>query len=408
VSPPPDRRVPDPADAASRLLGMDLVLTADCNLRCCYCYQARLSRGAMPWETLSAAIDLLRRSRRPEVTLAFYGGEPLLEMVSVRRGVEYASIPRPGAPRVRFQLTTNGILLDADAAAFLAARQVATRLSFDGLPAAQDRRARGSFARLDALLVSLRDDHPAYFRDQLEVAITVTAAGLPCLAESVRHFLWRGVRSLRISPRSTDDPDWDETGFAELDRQLSRVHRACLDHYYRTGQVPLRLFRRAVGEAGAAPPDAPCAAATGETLTVDVDGEVSACVLFAGSYRAPHLEPIAAEIGKLGLGRIGDPAFPRRLAAHAAAAPSSLLFTSRGAWRSSRGPCGECVARAECVICPTSVRRAPGGGHPRVPDLACAFSRVAARYRALFPPQPSLADVLRGRASPLPLRASVP
>ena len=107
----------DTEEAVGRLRGLDLVLTAECNLRCAYCYQSRSLRGSMSEDTLRAAVDLVRRSRGPAVTLAFYGGEPLLERALLRRAVEYASGSRPGRSPVRFHLTTNGTLLDADAAA---------------------------------------------------------------------------------------------------------------------------------------------------------------------------------------------------------------------------------------------------------------------------------------------------
>jgi MoaA/NifB/PqqE/SkfB family radical SAM enzyme len=362
----------------------------------------------MPWKTLSAAIDLLRSSSRPEVTLAFYGGEPLLELALLRRAVEFASASRLGQPTVRFHLTTNGTLLDADAAAFLATHRVATRLSFDGVQAAQDRRAPGTFARLDALLSALRSAHPGYFRDQLEVAVTLTAAALPWLGESVEYLIERQVRSIRVAPLWTDDPDWDDACLEELDRQFALLHRASLAHYERTGQVPLQLLRRDVGERRPAGGGGPCSAATGEVLTVDVDGEASGCVLFAGSYRAPHLESLRKELGRLRIGLVTEPGFPRRLAAYPAAASGSGLFEPRAARRSSYGCCDECPVRAECVLCPVSLGAAGREEAARVPDLACAFNRVAARYRALFPPQPSLADVIRGRASPLPLPETSP
>lgn len=363
----------------------------------------------MSWETLSAAIDLLRTSRWPEVTLAFYGGEPLLEPALLRRAVEYASASRPGQPTVRFHLTTNGTLLDADAAAFLGSHRVATRLSFDGVREAQDRRAPDTFARLDALLCTLRNAHPGYFRDLLEVAVTLTAAALPWLGESVEYLVNRQVRSIRVAPLWTEDPDWDDACQGELDRQFARLHRAGLAHYERTGQVPLQLFRRDVGERRPAGGGGPCSAATGAVLTVDVDGEASGCVLFASSYRASHLEPLRTELGRLRIGPVTEPGFPRRLAAYSAAASSSGLFEPRASRRSSYGRCGECPVRAECVVCPVSLRGGAGCEEvARVPDMACAFNRLAARYRALFPTQPSLADVLTGRASPLPLPETSP
>jgi MoaA/NifB/PqqE/SkfB family radical SAM enzyme len=359
----------------------------------------------MPGEILRAAMDVLATSSREDVTLAFHGGEPLLAFGLLSDAVEEAAATGRAGPRVHCRVTTNGTLLDAERAAFLADHRVRTRLSFDGVPAAQDRRAASTFPRLDGLLDMLRLEQPLFFHDQLEIAVTLTAANLPSLAESVAYFLRKGVRSIRVSPRLTPDPDWGDGLLAELDRQVSRVLEASREHLARTGRVPVTFLRRPASPAAARRRYRGwvCGVAAGASISVDVDGSVTTCSMLAPSCQAFPPGPLVERLRPLRLGHILDPDLPRRLARQEAAARASGLFHRRERKHSRFGRCRLCPSRWECVVCPLAAAYAPGNQDPDlVPDLPCAFNRIAAAQRALFPPQPAIVDVLEGRASPLP------
>jgi len=188
------------------LRGVTVILTATCNLRCTYCFQDRKQPQRMRWETLRAAVDLLLGSRWDDLALWFGGGEPLLEFPNVRRAVEYAESACPARRSLHFGLSTNGLLLGDGCADFLAAHRVSTQISFDGLPAAQDRRAPGSFGPLDARLRHLRRRHPRWFAEELEVAITVTGGNVAVLAGGVAAAglagSTSGILSATICPNS--------------------------------------------------------------------------------------------------------------------------------------------------------------------------------------------------------------
>lgn len=399
------------ADVFAALRTVEVVLTPACNLHCTYCYQGARPAGRMALSTLQGAVDALVCSRRPAVTLGFHGGEPLLAFDLLRTAVGRALEACRAGSRVQFRLTTNGTLLDCERAAFLADHLVDTRLSFDGVPAAQDSRAAGTFSCLDRLLDTLRRERPSYFLARLEVAVTLTAANLPFLADSVEFFLRKGVRAIRVSPRFTPDPDWHGGLLPELDRQIARVSRLSILHLQRTGLAPVAFLSRAAPPPADPPPwrGWACGIADGSSLCVDSDGEVTSCALLAPSSQALPSGPLAERLGPMRLGHILDPDLPRQLAAESAIARAAGFFDHRERRHSRTRRCRRCPVRRECAVCPLAAVYVPGNRDPHlVPELPCAFNRVAARYRALFPPQPSLADVLRGRASPLPLPASGP
>lgn len=372
------------------LRSLEVVLTASCNLRCRYCFQDRRSRRRMDWRTLRAAVDLLLRSSHPVLTLGFYGGEPLLEFDLMRRAVEYARDAAPPAREVRFELFTNGLLLDREKAAFLSGQRIRTQISHDGLPPAQDLRGPGTFGRLDAVLDLLRREQPAHWCERVEVGVTLTAANLPFLADSVGYFLRKGVRTVRLAPLITPDPGWGPDSAAELARQMARVYRTSLLVRQLSGEVPFEPFRRARGRPTPQRLEGwMCAAARGDALTVDVDGRVAGCVLLAPSYQRPGgWGELAA---RSSLGHVTSLDLGSRLAAYRRILRREGAFSDKGRKRTGSGPCRSCRFRRECFVCPASAPLA-GAGPRRIPDPPCAFNQVTLSYRRRFlaaaPPGP--------------------
>jgi sulfatase maturation enzyme AslB (radical SAM superfamily) len=385
--------MPTPAQIRS----LEVVLTAGCNLRCSYCYQNEKKPRRMDWTTLRASVDLLLGSEHRDVEVLFLGGEPLLEFALIRRAVEYVEASRPPGLRVRFRVNTNGLLLREDRASFLAEHDFRVQLSFDGVPAAQDLRGRGTFEALDRLLDQLRERHPRFFSRGLSVSITLVAANVRYLADSIDYFLSKQVGEVKISPALTHQADWTSDRITELDEQFGRVFRSSLRFYERTGQVPLALFRKeAEGSSRSPQAGSMCGVDRGESVAVDVDGEVHGCVAFAGSYQVFPTRFLKTRLETMRMGDLRDPGFGDRLAAYPAAVRAARIFHAKEAKRSSYGRCGDCRFLDTCAVCPVSIGHQPGNDDPdRVPDFQCAYNLVSLGYRERFPVQVPLLDLLR-------------
>ena len=145
---------------------ISLNVSSSCNLSCSYCYAARGSfQGAQPdpmqWEIARAAIDTLMREADPQspITVGFLGGEPLVNRRLIHRAVEYAA--EEGRTRgldVRFSLTTNGTLLNAEDVQLLRTHRFAVTVSIDGGEHIQDlqRPSGGIKGSYDLLLNATR------------------------------------------------------------------------------------------------------------------------------------------------------------------------------------------------------------------------------------------------------------
>lgn len=372
--------------ALDRLEHLELILTAQCNLRCSYCYQNVRPVGSMAWATLRVALDTLLASRRPELSVLFHGGEPLLEFDSIRRAVAYVRRQRRSGQRIRFGLFTNGLRLTPQVATFLSRHRVRTQLSLDGLRGAQEHRAPRTFDRLVALLARIRRDQPGFFRSRLGVNMTLSPATLPGLADSVAFCLDQGLREFSVTPLLTHTPDWRLESIAELRKEFAKILRLCLRHARATGETPLtglrgggepRSERRSV--------DALCAAPAGRKIAVGVDGRVTPCVLLTDAWQTVPGRFFPPRLRSLGLGAIDAADLSPRLSALPTAARATGLFFGKSGKHSAYGRCGECPALVGCDICPTSIGRIPGNVDPdRMPDFPCAFNRVRHEYRQRY------------------------
>lgn len=385
----------------SQINKVDVVLTAGCNLRCSYCYQNDKKARRMTWETLRASADLVLASERPEVSLLFVGGEPLLEFPLIQQAVEYVEARRLPRKRIRYEIITNGVLVNDDHVAFLVDHDFEVQLSFDGVPPAQALRAPGSFDVLDRLLERLRAEQPGFFAENLTVALTLTVATIPYLADSVEYFLNKGVQDLAISPAVTHQMHWASERIDELDAQFARIFDRCVRVYNRTGDVPLTVFRKYDGDSVHKPEgQSMCGVGRGETAAVDVDGQVHGCVMFASSYQVFPTVFLRSRLEAMRMGHLQDPGFAARMAAYPAAARAAEIFHNKQDKYSSYGACADCRFMSRCAICPVSIGNTPGNMDPRrVPDFLCAYNLVSLKYRERFPYPPTLRDMLVGTAA---------
>jgi radical SAM protein with 4Fe4S-binding SPASM domain len=231
--------------------------------------------------------------------------------------------------------------------------------------------------------------------------MTVHPANVPHLADSVRYFLRRGVRSISIEPIVTHDPSWKTDSIAGLEEAFARVYRLCRRHYRLTGEVPLQAFRRAERDSPHRPRKMQlCGAGSGETLAVDVDGQAHGCVMFVSSYQAPS-PFLRGRFDTMKMGDYRDAAFPERHAAYPEAARRTRLFDDKQDKYSSYGACRDCRFLGACGICPVSIGNIPGNTDPRrIPDFPCAWNLVSLKYRSRFPRPATARRILTGAVRP--------
>ncbi|MDR1136025.1 MAG: Cys-rich peptide radical SAM maturase CcpM [Clostridiales Family XIII bacterium] len=160
----------------SKIGHMTLQITQRCNLRCGYCvysgdYNNRAhSQKEMDFDTAKKAIDYLIAHSRDskDISIGFYGGEPLLRFNFIKKCVEYAEQKAEGRI-INYTTTTNGTLITEEKVLFFEQHDFSITISLDGPENIHDRHRRfagsdeGSFKTIIANLNMLIGKFPTYY-----------------------------------------------------------------------------------------------------------------------------------------------------------------------------------------------------------------------------------------------------
>ncbi len=201
----------------------------DCNLRCGYCFAGTgdfgHDRGLMPKEVGERAVDFIIENSggRRHCELDFFGGEPLLNMNTVRHVVSYVRKREAEANKeFKLTLTTNAMLLTDDIIEYLNDNNISLVLSLDGRQEVHDKmrpRVDGSGSYDKVLkrckqVAHSRGDQNYYLRG------TFTAYNLDFAAD-VLSMADQGFSQLSVEPVVAKDVDYalSEEHFPVLFRQ---------------------------------------------------------------------------------------------------------------------------------------------------------------------------------------------
>lgn len=213
-------------------MNLTLSLTHDCQLRCNYCYAGEKVSKYMDETTAMEAIALAFAYPSEEMVLGFFGGEPLLawELLQTSTLLVEEKAYMSNTHLIK-TLTTNGLLLDAPKALWLAQHNFRIALSLDGNEAMHTIHRlfpnhTSSYGNvLDAL--ELIQHH---FSPNAYTLITViTPHNIHHLYESVVELVEkRGVHTLTLSPNLYTS--WE--GKYELWREMyERIGVYVIDSY---------------------------------------------------------------------------------------------------------------------------------------------------------------------------------
>jgi len=204
----------------------------DCNLRCGYCFAGTgdfgHSRGLMSKEVAERAVEFIIENSGPRINseIDFFGGEPLMNMDTVRHAVAYVRRRETETgKKFKLTLTTNGVLLNDEITQYLNDNNISLVLSLDGRREVHDRirpfaNGKGSY---DMVLnnvtkaIASRNDQNYYLRG------TFTACNLD-FATDVLDMADQGCTQLSVEPVVSKDSRYALTEehlpklFAEYDK----------------------------------------------------------------------------------------------------------------------------------------------------------------------------------------------
>lgn len=133
-----------------RVAGITLQVTQDCNFSCRYCVINNNNnigrchkKTDMSWEVAQKSIDFLYNHSKDAsvITIAFYGGEPMLNYDLVAKVILYAN-KRFLTKQIKYMMTINGSILTPKMINFLSENNVDIAISLDGPPEIQNKHRR--------------------------------------------------------------------------------------------------------------------------------------------------------------------------------------------------------------------------------------------------------------------------
>jgi uncharacterized protein len=285
--------VDDAPIVAPPVRALSLAVAQRCNLGCTYCYAQQGDFGLPPRSMTLAeaeqAVDLLFADAAPgeRVTIAFMGGEPLVNRAVVRDATEHAV--RRGVASgvdVALSITTNGTLVTDDDADFFARYGFAVTISIDGDRETHDalRPARDGRGTYDRVLERISPLLAAQPRIQVSARITVTPTNL-AIDETVDHLLGLGFHSVGVSPMLASPTGEGQVDAGDLAVLLEHMIAAGRTYERRTVAGERYAFANMSNamreiDRGTHRPY-PCGAGAGY-LGVAAGGALSACHRFVG------------------------------------------------------------------------------------------------------------------------------
>ena len=280
------------ARAGSEMLGLSILPTLRCNLRCVYCYEEHRNLD-MDEEIQSRLLAFAQQRLQVKrgVRVSWFGGEPLLRRDIVRDvSKKLLQLCETSSSTYEAQITSNGYLLDRPAAEELASLGVSSvQVTLDGPASTHDARrilpsGEGTYERVLGNVLAIADLMDVRIRVNLDQETARYALELLDDLDPVSNSVAVAFRAVVPTEQSAAD---NLTCFSN--REFSPIERSLVREASRRG------FRTLDGYAH--PGSAYCGAYQFDTHIVDPRGDVFACVQDVG--RHADRTGTLAEDGKL-------------------------------------------------------------------------------------------------------------
>ncbi|MBW2977575.1 radical SAM protein [Candidatus Woesearchaeota archaeon] len=187
-----------------------LILTYKCNLGCSYCPTIKANR-IMKWGVAKRSLDLFSKLNSSDLEIKFFGGEPLLEFELIKKIVKYN---KSFNKNFKYELTTNGILLDKRKIDFLKKNNFELRVSIDGDKKTQ---LSGRGKNAGKVLEKLNEKDKEY----VIVNIVISPKNVNKFYDNFKFLYSKGFRKFNLLPALFND--WSARKITEFKRQLTKI-----------------------------------------------------------------------------------------------------------------------------------------------------------------------------------------
>ena len=280
---------------SSALSTLCLNVAQDCDLNCRYCFAKGGSYGKGPSRMSSEiafkAVDFIIKNSGGlrEITLCFFGGEPLLNYPVIRETVEYARMrSKEAGKQLRLNITTNGTRLTRDIREYLSKNNFSVIFSIDGPKEIQDnmRPFNNGTGSYDVVSKNLRDliEEKGNIKLDFSIRATYTRKNHD-LSKISAHLVDMGCHDISIEPAVLQDDEFEIRicDLLEIKNEYSKFARYYIDEIKKGRYFSFFHFRHTMNQTHRATRYlTQCGAGSGY-LAVSSNGDIYPCHRFVGN-----------------------------------------------------------------------------------------------------------------------------
>lgn len=285
-----------------------LQVTKDCNLRCTYCYQTHKSNLMMSQETGIKCIDLLFKMYEEDnldsvinkhtkgLALEFIGGEPLLNIETVTKCIDYFFYKCKETDHIWWENTrifigTNGILYNNEKVQQLIHKykySIVFNITLDGPQEVQDLcrktpTGEGSFKYVIPGWLAYKN----FMHGNVGTKITISPQNLPQLSEICHFFIEQGIDEINCNP--IYEHDWTIEEAKIYYQELKKIANMLVST---NDRVIFSVFKEHFHKELSSANNKNWCGGTGDMLAFDPEGKAYPCLRYMEDSLGGAQKPI--------------------------------------------------------------------------------------------------------------------
>jgi sulfatase maturation enzyme AslB (radical SAM superfamily) len=345
-----------------------LIVTDDCNYDCIYCPQTK-ENLYIDESITEKSLDFFYPFFTEEISVNFYGGEPLLVFDQVQHAIGYLEGKnREQGKKIKYSMTTNGSLLDETIISFLDQHKFSLLLSFDGL--AQD---TGRKQETFDTMVEIIKEMPNHPDIEFGTNSVFTPESVDDLSTSIQFIIGLGISNSRLALSTVEE--WDDKSLFKLKEQLTDLKEFLISFYRENSTIPVSEFRRSestdTGIFG-------CFAAQ-DRMAVTPDGMVWGCYRFPDFFKD---KKDTREFQKFFLGHLDDFIKNHETILRKQLPHYKNLFQEN--FYTDQTFCFACEEVGECKVCPVNAALSGSILLGKIPLWICKINKLKKEMKTEF------------------------
>jgi len=276
-------------------------VTDNCNFKCSYCMKRKYSllqkdnvKNVLKWSIAKKRLDeffkIILNNKTKTATIAFGGGEPLLQFGLIRKIVNYSNkIKKRINTKITFNITTNGSLINNEIAKFIALNKFDVGLSMDGTKEVNDisRKYTNNLGTFDDIFNGLKLLIKNVDKKKITISTVIFSKNIGLIKNDFLEFIKKlGIKKVCIESDIVNSINKNK---------YKKLFKNIVNLYKYGNKIGLEVtghwekpFKNILGRN----PIAACLPLSGKAVTIDTLGRIKPCIYSNEAILTGKLENI--------------------------------------------------------------------------------------------------------------------